>query len=372
MNSAIDPVNQSVCMSNRDRIIKTLLCEPTDRPPLVSWLGWWAWGETMERWKKESGIKDLDVMKYFGVEPGWQVAALEMGPFPHFENIEISRDEEHVVSVDFRGIKMRNRIDGASMPEFMDYPVKSRKDWNRYKAERLIGPIAPRLAGMPAFLKHMNNVDAPVQLGNFPWGVFGTVRDIIGVEQFMYALGDDPEWIEDIMTTLTDLWLAIYAEAVKMVKVDMIHIWEDMAGKNGSLISGRMMERFMMPQYDRIHAFARAHEIPVICVDSDGKVDMIVDVITRHGVNAFFPFEVQAGNDIEEFGRKYPRLGLIGGLDKNALALDRAVMNQEIDKALRLFSRGGYLPGFDHLIPPNVPWDNFKYFMETLRKEMGL
>jgi len=358
-------------LTNRERIIKTLLCEPTDKPPFVWWLGWAPWGDTTRRWKEESGIQDFDMARYFGISDGWQEAPMDMGAWPHFGYEEISRDEEHVVSIDWRGIKMRNRIDGHSMPEFLDYPIKSKEDWDKYKAERLKGPIIDRLARMAEFVQRMKTTDAPVQLGHFPWGVFGTVRDLIGVEQFMYTLGDDPEWIEDIMTTLTDLWLEIYQDAIKMVKVDMIHIWEDMAGKNGSLISGRMMERFMMPHYDRIHEFAKANDIPVICVDSDGKVDMIVDVVTKHGVNAFFPFEAQAGSDVEEYGIKYPKLGLIGGLDKNALTKDKAAMNKEIDKAVRLFARGGYLAGFDHLIPPNVPWVNIKYFMETLKKEMG-
>jgi hypothetical protein len=30
--------------------------------------------------------------------------------------------------------------------------------------------------------------------------------------------------------------------------------------------------------------------------------------------------------------------------------------------------RGRYVPGFDHLIPPDVPWENFRYAAEELRK----
>ena len=56
-------------MTNKERIIKTLLCEKTDRAPFSAWLGFAPWGETTERWKKESGIADLDIWSCFGFEP---------------------------------------------------------------------------------------------------------------------------------------------------------------------------------------------------------------------------------------------------------------------------------------------------------------
>jgi hypothetical protein len=73
----------------------------------------------------------------------------------------------------------------------------------------------------------------------------------------------------------------------------------------------------------------------------------------------FFPFEVQAGNDIEEYRRKYPTLGIIGGLDKRALAAGRAEIDCEVAKAARAAPKGRYIPAFDHPIPPDVPWSSF-------------
>ena len=126
--------------------------------------------------------------------------------------------------------------------------------------------------------------------------------------------------------------------------------------------------RIVMPSYDRIAAFAKAHGVPVVSVDSDGMVDELVPLMMKHGVNSFMPFEVQAGCDIEVFREQYPMLGIMGGLDKRALAKDRKAMHHELDRAERMLVKGGWIPGFDHLIPPDVPWDNFNYFMQALRK----
>ncbi len=77
---------------------------------------------------------------------------------------------------------------------------------------------------------------------------------------------------------------------------------------------------------------------------------------------------VQAGCDVLEFRRRHPRLGILGGLDKRALAAGRREIDREVARAARMAERGRYVPGFDHLIPPDVPWENFRYAAAELRK----
>lgn len=128
-----------------------------------------------------------------------------------------------------------------------------------------------------------------------------------------------------------------------------------------------------MPCYDRVASFAREREVPLLSVDSDGQVNELVAAMTAHGVNVFLPFEVQAGNDVREYRRQYPSLGIIGGMDKNALADDAppGALRREIDRAADMLAAGRYIPGFDHLIPPNVSWATWKGCMETLKRLIG-
>ncbi len=357
-------------MNHADRIVQTLLCGKTDRAPFSWWLGFIPWGQTMQRWQTEGGPDD--VAAFFGFEPFFHLPQLEYGAFPHFPSLELSRDAEFVVTTDSRGLTVRNRLDGMSMPEWVGHPVKSRSDWERYKAERLEPRLEERTAMLEEFVQSVRGTDAAIQAGTYPWGMYGTVRDLLGTEESLLALYDDPEMVHDMMNTLTSLWLGLYERVAARVHIHHIHIWEDMSGKQGSLISPALMEEFMMPCYDRIAAFAKAHGVEILSVDSDGQVDEVLAVVTRHGVNAFMPFEAQAGSDVEAFGRNYPKLGLMGGLDKRALAAGKPEMHRELNRAERLLARGGWIPGFDHLIPPDVPWANYKYFVETLKKTMGV
>jgi len=359
-------------MTNRERIIQTLLCRKTDRAPFGIGIGFGTWSDTLSRWRNESGIADLDPATYFGYDTDFLIAPAEYGVFPHFESKVIEEDEEFIVSTDYRGLTVRNRRDLGSIPDFLDHPVKTAEDWEKYKRERLQPRLDERLAGLDEFVEQAKTIDAPIQVGQFPWGVFGAPRDLLGTAEFLIGFYTIPDIIKDMMQTYTDLWLLLYERIAEKIRVDHVHIWEDMSYKNGSLISMELVEEFMMPQYDRIADFARRHEVPLIGVDSDGDVSQLVPVMMRHGMNWTFPFEVQAGSDIEKFRDLYPNLGIMGGLDKNSLAQTKKEMHCELDRAERMLAKGGYVPGFDHLIPPNVPWGNWKYFTENLKKMIGV
>ncbi|MFC1735568.1 uroporphyrinogen decarboxylase family protein [Candidatus Hydrogenedentota bacterium] len=359
-------------MKNRERIIKTLQCEETDRPPLPAWLGFSPWQQTVERWCEESGIDDLDIRKYFAFDRFFEIVLVECGPLPHFEEKLIEETDEFVTAIDWRGITTRNRRDRLSMPDFIAHPIHSPEEWKLYKDERLQLHLDERLTCLDSFLKKIEGQDVPVQVGKLPWGVFGTPRDLLGAEELLISFYSQPDLVRDIMETMTTLWLAVYEGISKRVQIDCIHIWEDMSFNKGSLISMDMVESFMMPQYDRITEFAKAKGIPIVSVDTDGLVDELVPTMMKHGINAFFPFEVQAGNNVEEYREKYPKLGILGGLDKRALARDKVCMHRELDRAENMLAKGGYIPGFDHLIPPDVPWNNYKYFVEQLKVMVGI
>jgi uroporphyrinogen decarboxylase len=254
------------------------------------------------------------------------------------------------------------------MPEWIDHPVKSPAEWREYKNRRLLGPIDERLAGLTRWCREVGRRDIPVQVGCYPWGAFGTMRDILGTEGCLLAFYDHPEMAHDIIETNVSLWLALFEKVAARIRIDHIHIWEDMSGKQGSMISPAMLEEFMMPAYDRIVSFARAHGVPIVSVDTDGQVAALVPAMMAHGVNAFMPFEVQAGNDVLRYRGEYPGLGIMGGLDKSALSRSRKDIHRELDRAASMFERSGWIAGFDHLIPPDVPWRNYHYAVTELRK----
>jgi uroporphyrinogen-III decarboxylase len=351
-----------------ERLVRVFSGGQVDRLPFGVGIGWLPWWETLVRWRRETGRPDLDPAHELGYDPGFTLPRLRSGIWPEFPSEVLATDAEFITSRNGQGITLRNRRDGCSMPEFLDYPVKTVADWEELKRKRL-DPSADRIAeDWDAFRARIAASGEAVQVGTFPYGVFGTPRDLLGVERLMVWFHDEPEAIHDMMDRLTGLWLAQWEQVAQQVQIDHIHIWEDMSGKTGPLISPRMIERFMMPCYDRIAAFARSHGVRVVSVDTDGDCSLLTPIFTAHGITMMFPFEVQAGSDILAFRRRHPQLGLWGGLDKRALAQDRAAIDRQVEIAASAAADGRYVPMWDHLIPPDVPWANMAYGAERIRR----
>lgn len=356
-------------MNDRERLINCLTFEEVDRPPYFIIFG--PWQETMERWKKESGEPYLDLNRYFQMDKSFIHAGAFEGIYPQYESAMLAEDDKYVVYRDGRGIVARHRKDGESIPEFLEYPVKCRGDWEHLKKNRL-DPNQPERFNVDwTLLEQRRKEGYAIQVGTFPYGVFGTPRDLMGAEDLLCSFIVDCELVKDMMNYLTEFWIRIWDQVSVHVQIDHIHIWEDMSGKQGSLISPAMIEEFMMPNYQKIRQFADSKNIPIVSVDTDGNCDEILPVMKRHGVNMMFPFEVQAGSDVERYRQLYPDFAMMGGLDKRALARGKAEIDKELAKAERMFEYNGYVAGPDHLIPPDVPWRNYKYFMESLREIVG-
>jgi len=362
-------------MNDRERFLATVLGRPRDRCPY--WLNWGPWESTWRRWTGEglpAEMKDFgDVARRYGADAAPAVVPVNCGPCPRRQRQVLEEDDDYVVWTDTWGIKRRNPKANESMSQFLEFPVKGWDDWRAYR-DRWLDPGHPeRLAGdWRDQAKRWQAEGIPVQIGYYPdVGIFGSVRWLLGDEECLLAFYTDPALVREIMNHVTDVYLAVFAAVAAEVPVDVIHIWEDMCGRQGPLISPAFFDEFMGPCYRRIKAFADAHDIPVISVDTDGNPDLIIDPMMRGGVNLLYPFEVAAGCDVNAVGAKYPALGMMGGIDKRALAVGPEAIDAELARIAPAIDNARYIPSLDHCIPDDVPWEGFCYYAEALKKLVG-
>ena len=359
-------IDRSLKLGNRERMVRTCLNQDVDRLPF--WFMFGPWEETVARWLGE-GLESRDWKAPFGFDEGFRVLPVELGLYPRYERKVLSEDGVRRTVRNERGITFVEIVGRSTIPQFIDYPVKTREEWEALKRERL-DPHAPGRfpENWKSVIEGFKDSDAAVQIGEYPYGLFGTLRDLMGVEELLTAFCEEPELIRDMMDYLTGFWLEIYAIASRDIQIDHIHIWEDMTGKHGPLISPAMFREFMEPNYKRIVDFARQNGIPVISVDTDGNMDIMMPLLEESGINLVLPFEVQAGCDIVEIKRKYPGICLHGGIDKRMLTRGRGEIDAELERVGSLFTASGYIPALDHLIHPEIGYDNFCYFIKRLKE----
>ncbi len=351
-----------------ERYIRWLTGGDADRAPFSWHIGWMPWGQTYDRWKKETGNYNLDIPNYVGFEPTCAIPKHALGLLPVYTHSILNETDEFITYRNEQGIIKRDRKDHGSMPEFLDYPVKKPVDWDNIKRTRFkIGDPERLTEDWDSFKQRLKQTGEAVQVGYYPYGIFGAPRDLLGVEGFLLGFYEYPDMIKDIMNHLTTLWITVWDQISEHVSIDHIHIWEDMASRQGSLISPTMVEEFMMPCYDRIVEFADAKQIRMVSVDTDGQVCDLARIMHQHGINMMFPFEVQAGNDIREYRQTYPNLGIVGGLDKRCLAQSRDAIDRELQKVPVMLRKRRYVAEFDHLIPPDVPWELYQYAASQIK-----
>lgn len=314
-------------------------------------------------------IVDVDVSSYFDFDEGFASAPYNYWIYPHYEPEKISEDDEHIELYDIDGIRKRVFKNSSSMPFWIEWPVKTRKDWEKMKEERFrLDSIDSRYAGdRDKFIHNAKNRTYPLCLLDAPAGFFGSVRFLVGEKDLFLLYYDDPKLIHDILSHLCSLWIEMAEELTAKVTYDIACFWEDMSGKHGSLISPAMFREFMTPNYRRIVDYLRTKKIKYFLVDTDGEVSELIPLFLEAGINVMYPFEQQAGNDLLEIRRKHPQLRMLGGFDKNTLYKGRKEIDNELEKMPLMIRQGGYIPYADHLIPANSTWDNFEYYRERLK-----
>lgn len=61
---------------------------------------------------------------------------------------------------------------------------------------------------------------------------------------------------------------------------------------------------------------------------------------------------------------------MIGGIDKQVVAKGDDFLEREVrGKVGPLAKRGGYIPGFDHSVHPDVSLQTYKRYLKVLREE---
>jgi uroporphyrinogen decarboxylase len=279
--------------------------------------------------------------------------------------VQVLEEDDHSrVFLDADGIKKRVLKDGMSMPDFLEYPIRSREDWEALKADldvSLARRVPPDWDGFVASLRGPRSF--PVSLLGYPEGLFGQLREMVGAERLLTSFYDEPAMIHDMLDTLTDLWLCLWEEMLALFQPESVTFWEDMCYRAGPLISPKMFRAFLLPRYQRLTAFGRSRGIHHFLVDSDGDMRKLIPLWIEGGISGVYPFEVQAGMNVEEIGAAYPDLVVLGGIDKREVVKGPAAIDAELERRMPfLLQRGGFIPTLDHHVTSEVSWENYVYY----------
>jgi len=160
-----------------------------------------------------------------------------------------------------------------------------------------------------------------------------------------------------MMEYLTEFYCRTIERAVKEVDFDYAIFGEDIAYKNGPLLSPKIVKEFMVPRYKRITRLLRENGIDIIFIDSDGNVEELIPLWLEAGINGVYPLEVAAGMDPVALRKKYGKnLVMMRGIDKRALIEGKDAIDRELESKLPYLCRGDTSQGATTSSPLTCPW----------------
>ncbi len=324
----------------------------------------------LAHWKEEHpGIEESidELIGFEGSHRGWQCTPVNMDPSQLDAAAVLEETQSRVVQRRGDGTVEMVQKTGDYNRHDVDWPIKSKADWDRYKRKHMQPDDPSRFPdNWPELAEEYRNRDCPLQLTHR--GVYGFCRNRMGDENLAYAFYDQPDLVHDMMDHYTDMAIEIWGKQVADTDFDLIECWEDMAFRTGSLITPHTFREFMTPNYRKIAEFARQHGIEVILVDSDGQIEDLTELMLEAGVTALYPYEVQSDNDVARVRDRFPTVGCVGGLDKQVMARGKDAIDREMKRARTLIEKGRFIPGPDHFVLSDVSLANYRYFMEELRE----
>ena len=372
-------------MTPRERMREALLFGKPDKVPFTP-------GgpreSTLAEWHRQGLPKDKSYMgavyEILGIQPERTKPGVSPGAsfqmIPQFEEKVLEHKDGHYVVQDWMGAitEISDNFDYTYIRSAKDFvtrkwhkfPVENRKDWENMKWR--FNPRDPQRfpADFQKRCEQMRDRDYFIGI-NFN-GPFWQLREWCGMEGLCILMADQPEFVAEMCRFWADFASQTMAPILERVELDYVHLSEDMAYKAHSMISPRMARRFLLPAYQQWVGEIKRSGSPIVAMDSDGYIGELIPIWIEAGINVCDPIEVAAHNDINEFRRMFGRrIAYRGGVDKRAIAKGGKVIQDELARIEPVMRDGGFIPGCDHGVPPDISWQNFVEYSRLLAKMTG-
>ena len=342
-------------MNSRERVKTALQHREPDRVPIHDS----PWQATVDRWRAEglpSGVSPAD---YFGYE----VCGFGADTSPLFPVEVLSEDNEYIVERNSFGGVRKNHRDRSTTPMIIDYPCKSREDWERIK---------PRLEASDYrvdWVSGLQSLQRERSLGRFiTYNAavgYDKIQIYVASPRLLKAVIMEPEWVKDMYRTDAKLAMEMCERMMKGgFKFDGAFLFCDLGYRHGPFFSPKHYEDQLHPVFKELISFFHSHGMPVL-LHCCGRVKDLIPYFIEEGL------EVKSGMDLIELKEKYgDKICFMGGIDVRLMALDDPKpIEKEIKEKFEVTKEGGgYIYHSDHSVPKNVSFQQYKRVIELVKK----
>ncbi len=383
MINTIPYVKRLNAMTNRERFINTMEYTSVDKVPNHE-VG--VWQQTIERWSSEGVCPYGMHWDWFTGEERFEMDAREFIPvnydmMPPYERKVLESTERYEIFQDANGIIRKALLEGTvrgqrlSMDQYLKFPVETPEDFKELR-KRYEAKLTARYPAQweTLYKKHWTERDHVLVLGKnvAAGGFYWRAREWMGTENLSLAWYDHPDLMHEMMEFYADFTIEVSRPILEQVDVEYFNLSEDLSMKNGPLLSPNTFRTFIKPHMERLVSFMKSNGVRYVTLDTDGNPETLIPDFLDIGIDLLWPLERASGMDPLYLRKKFGKsLRLAGGVDKRVLATNKQSIDEHLELLRPVIEEGGYIPQVDHLVPPDVSFDNFCYYMDKKRTLLG-
>jgi len=305
-------------MTQRERYREALLFGKPDKVPLNP-------GgpreSTLAAWRQQGlpeGANYFDtLLEILGIEKEKTKPQVGLGVsfrmIPTFEEKILEHKDGHYIVQDWMGAitEISDKYDYTYIRSAKDFvtrkwhkfPVETHEDWEEMKKRYNPNTPGRHPEDFESRCEALRDRDY-VTMFVFN-GPFWQLREWCGMQNLCMMMIERPDFVEEMIGFWIEFVSQTMAPILSGVEVDNIIISEDMAFKAHSMISPKMVRRFLLPAYERWVPEIKSSGCPLITLDSDGYIAELIPIWIEADINCCVPIEVAAGNDIVEYRRTF-------------------------------------------------------------------
>jgi len=352
-----------VSMNSRERLSAALHLEEPDRIPIQDSF----WGGFHEKMRRHLGVPEGgDVYARLGLNelstpstPGWC-------PRSAPSKVISETDKDRITLTDW-GYVVRDLKTGATVPQFLEHPVKSPDQLDDYLAtwdqpdkperwgnlgQQIKSAVESRFV-MPTGLEH-----------------YEAAWRVIGFQRLLEWIYKEPRALKKLLKALTDYFVGV-ARYTMDLGADGFWFYGDIADNHGPFMNRRTYQRVFYSHHRSTYQAVR-RKGGLVILHTDGDVRPMLTDFIEAGITALQPIDAIAGMNVIELKPLYgEKIAFIGNIDNsNTLPFGTVDdVRREVGAKMAVAGQGGgYVCGSSHSVPDSVPVENYLALVDTVRR----
>ena len=199
-----------------------------------------------------------------------------------------------------------------------------------------------------AAIKHAESVDRDEKYVTtfFASGTFEMTHMLMGMEDAMMMLYEEPDYMHELINFLTDYELTYAEQVIDKIKPNALFHHDDWGGQIASFLSPDMFKEFYLEPYKRAYKFWKDNGVELVVHHSDSYAANLVPFMIDMDIDIWQG--VMTTNNTPELIKQYgPQISFMGEIDSGVLDRpdwDEKQIYELVEKACTTCGKHYFIP----------------------------